>query len=49
MVPSTAHRKASNFLTGEELDRDELLALLERAEGVTAAREATPWWASRWR
>ena len=39
MVPSTAHRKASNFLTGEELDRDELLALLERAEELKRGRD----------
>jgi ornithine carbamoyltransferase len=38
MPSSTAHRKASNFLTGEELDRDELLALLERAEELKRGR-----------
>jgi ornithine carbamoyltransferase len=37
--PATAHRPASNFLTGEELDRDELLALLERAEELKRGRE----------
>ena len=30
---------ASNFLTGEELDRDELVALLERAEELKRGRE----------
>jgi ornithine carbamoyltransferase len=39
MASTTAHRPASNFLTGEELDRDELLALLERAEELKRGRE----------
>jgi ornithine carbamoyltransferase len=39
MTSSTAHLPASNFLTGEELDRDELLALLERAEELKRGRE----------
>jgi ornithine carbamoyltransferase len=39
MVPSTAHLQAGNFLTGEELDRGELLALLERAEELKRGRE----------
>jgi ornithine carbamoyltransferase len=38
MTSSTAHRNASNFLTGEELDRDELLTLLERAEELKRGR-----------
>jgi ornithine carbamoyltransferase len=40
MTSTTAHRPASNFLTGEELDRDELLALLERAEELKRGRDA---------
>ncbi|HEY6637828.1 MAG TPA: ornithine carbamoyltransferase [Solirubrobacterales bacterium] len=39
MVPPTAQLPASNFLTGEELDRDELLGLLERAEELKRGRE----------
>jgi ornithine carbamoyltransferase len=39
MTSSTAHREASNFLTGEEFDRDELLALLERAEELKRGRD----------
>ena len=40
MEPRTAPRPASHFLTGEELDREELLALLERAEELKRGREA---------
>jgi ornithine carbamoyltransferase len=39
MAPPTAQLPASNFLTGEELDREELLALLERAEQLKRGRE----------
>jgi ornithine carbamoyltransferase len=39
MVPPTAQLPASNFLTGEELDREELGALLERAEQLKRGRE----------
>jgi ornithine carbamoyltransferase len=39
MVPPTAQLPAGNFLTGEELDREELLALLERAEQLRRGRE----------
>jgi ornithine carbamoyltransferase len=39
MGPPTAQLPASNFLTGEELDREELLALLERAEQLKRGRE----------
>ena len=39
MVPPTAQLPAGNFLTGEELDRDELLALLDRAEQLKRGRE----------
>jgi ornithine carbamoyltransferase len=39
MPSSTAHLPAGNFLTGEELDRDELLALLERAEELKRGRD----------
>jgi ornithine carbamoyltransferase len=39
MVPPTAQLPASNFLTGEELDREELMALLERAEDLKRGRE----------
>ncbi len=39
MNSPTAHLPASNFLTGEELDRGELLALLERAEELKEGRE----------
>ncbi|HEY3193513.1 MAG TPA: ornithine carbamoyltransferase [Solirubrobacterales bacterium] len=38
MAPETAHLPASHFLTGSELDRDELLALLERAEELKRGR-----------
>jgi ornithine carbamoyltransferase len=40
MEPQTAPRPASHFLTGEELDREELLALLERAEELKRGRDA---------
>ncbi len=40
MTSQTASRPASDFLTGEELDRDELLSLLERAEELKRGREA---------
>jgi ornithine carbamoyltransferase len=39
MVSETAHLPASNFLTGEELDRAELMALLERAEELKRGRD----------
>jgi ornithine carbamoyltransferase len=39
MAPPTAQLPASNFLTGEELDRDELLSVLERAEQLKRGRE----------
>jgi ornithine carbamoyltransferase len=39
MAPPTAHLPASDFLTGEELDRGELLALLERAEELKRGRD----------
>ncbi|HEY6652827.1 MAG TPA: ornithine carbamoyltransferase [Solirubrobacterales bacterium] len=39
MVPPTAQLPASNFLTGEELDREELLGLLEWAEQLKRGRE----------
>jgi ornithine carbamoyltransferase len=39
MSPPTAHLPASDFLTGEELDRNELLALLERAEELKRGRD----------
>jgi ornithine carbamoyltransferase len=39
MVPPTAQLPASNFLTGEELDRDELIALLERADQLKRGRD----------
>jgi ornithine carbamoyltransferase len=39
MTSTTAHLPASNFLTGEELDRGELLALLDRAEELKRGRE----------
>jgi ornithine carbamoyltransferase len=39
MVPPTAQLPASDFLTGEELDRDQLLALLDRAEELKRGRE----------
>ena len=38
-VPPTAQLPASDFLTGGELDRDELLALLDRAEELKRGRE----------
>jgi ornithine carbamoyltransferase len=38
MVPPTAQLPASNFLTGEELDREELIGLLERAEELKRGR-----------
>jgi ornithine carbamoyltransferase len=38
MDPTTAQLPASNFLTGEELDRDELIELLERAEELKRGR-----------
>jgi ornithine carbamoyltransferase len=39
MSETTAQRSAGNFLTGEELDRDGLLALLDRAEELKRGRE----------
>ena len=39
MAPPTAHLPASHFLTGEELDGEELSALLERAEELKRGRE----------
>jgi ornithine carbamoyltransferase len=39
MAPPTAQLPASNFLTGEELDRAELLALLDRAAELKRGRE----------
>jgi ornithine carbamoyltransferase len=39
MTPPTAQLSASNFLTGEELDRDQLLGLLDRAEELKRGRE----------
>jgi ornithine carbamoyltransferase len=39
MAPQTAPRPASHFLTGEELDRAELLALLGRAEELKTGRD----------
>jgi ornithine carbamoyltransferase len=39
MVPPTAHLPANDFLTGDELDRDELLALLDRAEELKRGRD----------
>src|SRR5436190_19041893 len=38
MTAQTAPRPASHFLTGEELDRDELLGLLERAGELKRGR-----------
>jgi ornithine carbamoyltransferase len=38
MASETAQVPAGNFLTGEELDRDELLALLDRAEELKRGR-----------
>ena len=40
MEPQTAPRPASHFLTGEELDRDDLLGLLERAEELKRGRDS---------
>src|SRR4051812_25618286 len=40
MVSPTAHLQAGNFLTGEELDRGELLELLDRAEELKRGRES---------
>src|SRR3954469_4072632 len=40
MVSPTAHLQAGNFLTGEELDRGELLALLDRAEELKRGRDS---------
>jgi ornithine carbamoyltransferase len=39
MTRPTAQLPASNFLTGEELDREQLVALLERAEELKRGRE----------
>jgi ornithine carbamoyltransferase len=39
MAPQTTPRPASHFLTGEELDRQELFDLLERAEELKRGRE----------
>jgi ornithine carbamoyltransferase len=39
MAPPTAHLPASHFLTGQELDGEELSALLERAEELKRGRE----------
>jgi ornithine carbamoyltransferase len=39
MAQETAQLPASDFITGEELDRDELLALLERAEELKRGRD----------
>ncbi|HEY7267271.1 MAG TPA: ornithine carbamoyltransferase, partial [Solirubrobacterales bacterium] len=38
MATPTAQLSAGNFLTGEELDRDELLGLLDRAEELKRGR-----------
>ena len=38
MVPPTSRLPASNFLTGEELARDDLLVLLDRAEELKRGR-----------
>jgi ornithine carbamoyltransferase len=40
VAQQTTSRPASHFLTGEELDRDELLGLLERAEELKRGRDA---------
>jgi len=40
MTPPTAQLPASNFLTGEELARDELLGLLDRAVQLKGGRES---------
>jgi ornithine carbamoyltransferase len=39
MIPPTAQLPASNFLTGEELDREELIAVLERAAQLKRGRD----------
>jgi ornithine carbamoyltransferase len=39
MASGTAHLQAGNFLTGEELDRNELAALLERAQELKRGRD----------
>ena len=39
MAPRPAQLDALNFLTGEEVDRDQLLALLDRAEELKRGRE----------
>jgi ornithine carbamoyltransferase len=39
MAAGTAHLQAGNFLTGEELDRDQLMELLERAEELKRGRD----------
>jgi len=39
MPQPTAHLPASHFLTGEELNRDELLGLLDRAEQLKRGRD----------
>jgi ornithine carbamoyltransferase len=39
MAQPTAHLPASHFLTGEELNRDELLGLLDRAEQLKRGRD----------
>jgi ornithine carbamoyltransferase len=39
MAPPTAHLRANHFLTGEELDREELNALLERAGELKRGRD----------
>jgi ornithine carbamoyltransferase len=39
MSETTAQRSAGNFLTGSELDRDGVLALLDRAEELKRGRE----------
>jgi ornithine carbamoyltransferase len=39
MAPQTTPRPASHFLTGEELDRQELFDLLDRAEELKRGRE----------
>jgi ornithine carbamoyltransferase len=39
MIPPTAQLSAGNFLTGEELDRAGLLALLDRAEELKRGRD----------
>ncbi|MGE5857770.1 MAG: hypothetical protein ACM31K_04725, partial [Solirubrobacterales bacterium] len=39
MAQSAAHLPASHFLTGEELDRGELISLLERSEELKRGRD----------